>query len=59
VSAYVRELIRQDEKRKAEERLGALLLEWLEGEQSGPSPEDIDDIRKAALVHLKARKKQR
>jgi antitoxin ParD1/3/4 len=30
-SEYVRELIRQDQKRKAQERLEALLLEGLEG----------------------------
>ncbi len=31
-SEYVRDLIRGDEKRKADERLDALLLEGLEGE---------------------------
>jgi antitoxin ParD1/3/4 len=59
VSEYVRELIRQDEKRKAEERLEALLLEGLQGEHSELTHQDFDDIRKEALVQLKARKKQR
>jgi antitoxin ParD1/3/4 len=31
-SEYIRSLIREDQKRKAEERLEALLLEGLEGE---------------------------
>ncbi len=34
MSDYTRELIRNDEKRKAEERLGALLLKGLESEES-------------------------
>ena len=33
-SEYIRELIREDEKRKAEQRLEALLLEGLESEES-------------------------
>jgi antitoxin ParD1/3/4 len=36
VSEYVRALIREDERRKAEERLEELLLEGLEGEESPP-----------------------
>jgi antitoxin ParD1/3/4 len=59
VSEYVRELIREDEKRKAQERLEALLLEGLESEESGLTRDDFDDIRKQAVVRLKARKKQR
>jgi antitoxin ParD1/3/4 len=34
VSKYVRELIRADEKRKAEEQFEALLLEGLQGEEA-------------------------
>jgi antitoxin ParD1/3/4 len=59
VSEYVRELIRQDEKRKAQERLEALLLEGLEGEESPWTRQDFDDIRKEALAQLKARRKER
>jgi antitoxin ParD1/3/4 len=35
VSEYIRELIRDDEKRKADERLEALLLEGLESGEEG------------------------
>jgi len=58
VSEYIRDLIRDDEKRKAEERLEALLLEGLEGEDSELTREDFDDIRKAALAQLKGRRKR-
>jgi len=57
-SEYVRELIRDDEKRKAEERLEALLLEGLEGEDSELTRQDFDDIRKEALARLKRHKKK-
>ena len=58
-SEYIRELIRGDEKRKAEERLEAMLLEGLEGEQTELTRRDFDDIRKRALAELKRRKKPR
>jgi antitoxin ParD1/3/4 len=58
VSEYIRDLIRDDEKRKAEERLVALLLEGLEGEESELTRQDFDDIRKEAIVQLKRRKKK-
>jgi antitoxin ParD1/3/4 len=58
VSEYIRELIRDDEKRKAEQRLEALLLEGLESEETQLTREDLDDIRREALAQLKARKKQ-
>ena len=54
-SEYVRELIRGDEKRKAAERLEALLLEGLEGEESPLSKEDWASIRKEALARVRAR----
>lgn len=57
-SEYVRELIRDDEKRKAEERLEALLLEGLESEETELTRQDLSDIRKEALAQVKARKKQ-
>jgi antitoxin ParD1/3/4 len=58
-SEYVRELIRADEKRKAEERLEALLLEGLQGEESELTRADWKDIRHEALMQLRARKKLR
>jgi antitoxin ParD1/3/4 len=58
VSEYIRELIRDDEKRKAGERLEALLLEGLESEESELTRRDFDDIRKEALAQLKRRKKR-
>ncbi len=59
VSEYIRELIRADEKRKAESRLEALLLEGLESEESDLTPQDFADIRREALSRLKNRNKQR
>lgn len=59
VSEYIRELIRDDEKRKVEDRLEALLIEGLEGEESELTRKDFDDIRKEALAQLKRRKKTR
>jgi antitoxin ParD1/3/4 len=58
VSEYIRELIRGDEKRKAEERLETLLLEGLEGEESELTRQDFDNIRKEALTQLRRRKKK-
>ncbi len=43
VSEYVRELIRADEKRKAEERLDSLLLEGLNSAETELHPEDWAD----------------
>jgi len=58
VSEYIRELIRADEKRKAESRLEALLLEGLESEESDLTPQDFADIRRESLARLKNRNKQ-
>ena len=58
-SEYVRELIRADEKRKAEEQLEAKLLEGLNGTESELTPADWRTIRKEALARLEARKKPR
>ena len=58
-SEYVRELIRADEKRKAEEQLEAKLLEGLNGSESELTPADWRTIRKEALAKLEARKKPR
>jgi antitoxin ParD1/3/4 len=58
VSEYVRELIREDEKRKAEDRLEMLLLEGLNGEESELTRKDWNAIRKEALAQVQARKKR-
>lgn len=58
VSEYIRELIREDEKRKAEERLEALLLEGLQGKEAALTRGDLNAIRKEALAQLKGRKKR-
>ncbi len=48
VSEYFRELVRQDQKRKAEERLQTLLLEGLNSGNATPlTDQDWDDIRQA------------
>jgi antitoxin ParD1/3/4 len=57
-SEYVRELIRQDEKRKAEERLEALLLEGLQGEESELTRDDWTAIRREAQARIAASKKR-
>ena len=49
-SEYVRELIRADEKRKAEDRLEALLLEGLQGEETPMTCADWQEIRQQALA---------
>ena len=53
VSEYVRELIRADEKRKAEEQLETLLLEGLQGEEAAFTREDRQAIRREALARVK------
>ena len=58
VSEYIRELIRDDEKRKAEGRLEALLLEGLESEETELTRHDFDAIRREAMSQLKLRKKK-
>jgi len=58
-SEYVRELIRADEKRKAEESLEAKLLEGLSSVETELTPADWKAIRKVALAKVEARKKRR
>ena len=59
-SDYVRALIREDRKRRAEERLDELLME---GINSGPAepmtPEDWDDIRGNLEEHIARRQRER
>jgi antitoxin ParD1/3/4 len=58
-SEYVRELIRADEKRKAEDQLEALLLEGLGSVERELTPADWSAIRKEALAKVEARKQAR
>ena len=58
-SEYVRELIRADEKRKAEEQLEAKLLEGLNGAERELTPADWSALRKEALDRIEGRKKPR
>ena len=57
VSEYVRELIRDDEKRKAQAKLEALLLESIQS--GGPTEmtrQDWAEIRQEAVKQLEVRK---
>jgi antitoxin ParD1/3/4 len=57
VSEYVRDLIRDDEKRKAQEKLEKLLMEGIQS--GGPTEmtrQDWDDIRHEALKQFEGRK---
>jgi antitoxin ParD1/3/4 len=57
-SEYVRELIREDQKRRAKERLDTLLLEGLNSGK--PIPVDAkfwSDLKQEALAKLESRKK--
>jgi antitoxin ParD1/3/4 len=57
-SEYVRELIRADEKRKAEEKLEAQLLEGLNGAVTELTAADWATIRQEAVRQVQARAKQ-
>lgn len=59
VSEYVRDLIRADEKRRAEEELEAKLLEGLNATERRLKPADWREMRKEAMARLKARKQRR
>jgi len=56
VSEYFRELVRQDQKRKAQERLEALLLEGLNSGLASPMTEqDWEDIRRVVRERVAQR----
>jgi antitoxin ParD1/3/4 len=57
-SEYVRELIRADEKRKAEAELEVKLLEGLNSPQSELTPADWKAIRSEALARIQTRSKK-
>ena len=59
VSEYVRELIRADEKRKAEEQLEALLLEGLHGKEIAMTRADWQAIRQVAAAQVKKPRRSR
>lgn len=59
VSEYVRELIRADEKRKAQDQLEARLLEGLNSPDSELTPAEWAAIRREALTRLKALQRAR
>ena len=52
-------MIRNDEKRKAEEKLEAMLLEGLSGTETELTAADWTAIRKEALAKVGARKQKR
>jgi antitoxin ParD1/3/4 len=58
-SEYVRELIRADEKRKAEDQLETLLLAGLQGEATELTADNWRAIRREALAKVKARQPRR
>ena len=56
-SEYVRELIREDQKRKLKEELDALLLKGLNSGNSIPADAKFwTDLKREALAKLKSRK---
>ena len=55
VSEYVRELIRADQKRKAEERIDALLLEGLASGESLPVTSEYWETKKRRLTERMGR----
>jgi antitoxin ParD1/3/4 len=58
-SEYLRELIRADEKRKADEQLEAKLLEGLGSSERPVKAATWTSMRKEALAQLQARKNKR
>jgi antitoxin ParD1/3/4 len=56
-SEYVRELIREDERRKSEERLDAFVLEELRGETGELTTEDWAAIRKEVRARMVANRR--
>ena len=55
-SEYMRELIRADEKQKANQRLEALLLDGLNGTESELTAADWSALRTEARARVEARK---
>jgi antitoxin ParD1/3/4 len=60
VSEYVRDLIRDDEKRKAQEKLEAMLMEGIQSsEPTEMTRQDWADIRQEAVKQFEARKSRK
>jgi antitoxin ParD1/3/4 len=57
-SEYVRELIREDEKRKAQERLEALLLQGLQSGEPVPVTPEFWEERRNALLRRHAERQK-
>ena len=60
VSEYVRDLIRDDERRRAQEKLETMLMEGMQsGEPTEMTREDWAGIRREALKQVEARKSRK
>lgn len=60
VSEYVRDLIREDEKRKVQDKLEALLMEGIQsGKPTEMTRQDWDDIRREAVKRFQGRKSRK
>jgi antitoxin ParD1/3/4 len=60
VSEYFRELVRQDQKRKANERLEAMLLEGINsGTATEMTSQDWEEIRQAVRQRIAKRKESK
>ncbi len=57
-SEYFRELVQQDQRRQADERLEASLLKSLDGEPAKPfAKSDIEEVRQAVSTRLSEKRK--
>ena len=54
-SEYFRDLVREDQKRQAEERLETLLLRGMESPASEWTKEDVDHVKSAVRERLAAK----
>lgn len=60
VSEYVRDLIRNDEKRKAQEKLETMLMEGIQsGKATQMTRQDWADIRQEAVKQFEARRSRK
>jgi antitoxin ParD1/3/4 len=60
VSEYVRDLIRGDERRKAQEKLEMMLVEGIQSsEPTGMTSQDWADIRREAVKQFETRKSRK
>ena len=58
VSEYFRELIREDRKRRSQERLETLLLQGFESGPASPlTKKDLENVRRAVRARVAKRKK--